>query len=285
MARCDGAARRRSALRGLDRIFSMAQSDDNFTLFGNDILQCLYDVATIDSDPVRARALMYVEQLVQRWKTTVTHVGWMQGERATPQDVLDAVVSFFCLERVGIHRGQDIKAEVRAAASAYSARDYLGFDPAMEPPPPRAEDVYTGEEMSSYRALTNAIVNTVCADRVGVSLGCTHEQVFRWLPALRPYLGPKDLPWREYVDQCSLIAHVVLSLNNWGELRLDPELLPHEYLFIREHLAVQITHRDVHLVGQFVDALRCFGASDSDPLVQAGITFLLEAQEVMKLYP
>jgi hypothetical protein len=34
--------------------------------------------------------------------------------------------------------------------------------------------------------------------------------------------------------QCYLVAHVVLTLSSWGELRIEPELLSHEHLFVRE---------------------------------------------------
>ena len=42
------------------------------------------------------------------------------------------------------------------------------------------------------------------------------------------------------MDQAYLITHVVFTLNNWGELALEPELLPHEHLFIRENLGVAV---------------------------------------------
>ena len=35
----------------------------------------------------------------------------------------------------------------------------------------------------------------------------------------------------------------------------------------------------MHLVGEFIEVLRCFGARDDDPLVRAGITFLLAQQD------
>ena len=55
--------------------------------------------------------------------------------------------------------------------------------------------------------------------------------------------------------------HVVFTLNNWGELRLDPGLLPHEHRFLRMILPFHLGRRDVHLVGEIVDALQSFGDS------------------------
>ena len=66
------------------------------------------------------------------------------------------------------------------------------------------------------------------AERVGVCVGCGYAQVLGHLEQLRPYKGPSELEWDDYVDQCYLVTHVVFTLNNWGELHLEPELLPHE---------------------------------------------------------
>jgi len=33
-------------------VFRLAQSEVNFTLFGNDVIQCFYDVATVSGEPV-----------------------------------------------------------------------------------------------------------------------------------------------------------------------------------------------------------------------------------------
>ena len=65
------------------------------------------------------------------------------------------------------------------------------------------------------------------------------RHVLAKVATLRPYKSHGELPWESYVDQATrLITHVVFTLNNWGELALEPELLPHEHLFIRENLGV-----------------------------------------------
>ena len=71
----------------------------------------------------------------------------------------------------------------------------------------------------------------------------------------------------------------MFTLNNWGELSLDPDLMPHEYYFARNHLSTQISKRDVHLVGEFIEVLRAFSVTDSDPLIQAGLKFLMSTQD------
>jgi hypothetical protein len=95
--------------------------------------------------------------------------------------------------------------------------------------------------------------------------------------------------------QCYLVTHAVLTLTNYGELRVHPSLLPHEFFFLREHLPLHMrlplpaaagasgsaasSHAgDVHLVGETIECLRCFGCSDADPLIQAGIAWLCHCQ-------
>ena len=43
--------------------------------------------------------------------------------------------------------------------------------------------------------------------------------------------------------------------------------------------AAPLPSRDVHLVGEFVEVLRCFGCGDDDPLLKAGLAFLLAQQD------
>ena len=89
----------------------MAQ-DDDFELFGNDVIQCFGDVATVTADPVRRRALKYVEQLAHRWKHQVLQRGWKRDRNPTPYEVIEAVIGMYCLERLGIYQP---KAEVIAS--------------------------------------------------------------------------------------------------------------------------------------------------------------------------
>ena len=48
-----------------------------------------------------------------------------------------------------------------------------------------------------------------------------YSAFFEHLPALRPYRGPAALGEQPYLDQCYLVTHIVFTLTNWGELRID----------------------------------------------------------------
>jgi hypothetical protein len=76
------------------------------------------------------------------------------------------------------------------------------------------------------------------------------------------------MEWQDYIDQCYMITHIIFTTNNWGELALDPCLYPQEYYFIRENFGVHIQQRDVHLIAEFIESLRCFGCTDNDELVK-----------------
>ena len=76
--------------------------DEAFELFGHDAIQCFYDAAAVTGEPVRRRALMYVEALGNRWRQEHVRFGWMRGRWPTPHDVIEALIGAYCLDRLGI---------------------------------------------------------------------------------------------------------------------------------------------------------------------------------------
>ena len=193
---------------------------------------------------MRGRCLKYVEQLAHRWKHGQLLRGWKIGATPTPDEVIQCSIGMYCMERVGV--SHDLKGEVSAFLAQnpppFAAKDYLGWDPALGPPRRFGHRDENGP-ISVYRALSNALIYTFYAERVGLRLGCSYKDVFEHVDAFRPWCGPEDLSSRLYGDQCYLVTHVVFTLNNWGELMLDPNLCPHEYCFARNHLAHQIASR------------------------------------------
>jgi hypothetical protein len=114
----EGAARGEQRLaavtKAIDRVYEMSLVDENFELFGNDMIQCFYDVATVTGEPVRSKTLKYVEHLANKWKYSVMQEGWKDDDDTpTPQEVIDVVIGMYCMERVGIRH--DVKSEVGAS--------------------------------------------------------------------------------------------------------------------------------------------------------------------------
>ena len=285
-----GQTRRKAVLSGLDAIAALSSDQANFDQFGNDAIQCFYDVARATEDPVRANALMFVEQLAHKWRHRILSRGWRSSGRPTPQQILETIVGLYCLERVGVSAPK-LKEDVVHAVTLtgpdaddslkpYSCKDYFGWDPVHDASVPEGvAEVLSGEAVTVYRTLCNSLIHAFYAERASINIGCGYADVLAKVATLRPYKSHGELPWESYVDQAYLITHVVFTLNNWGELALEPELLPHEHLFIRENLGVAVRERDAHLVGEYVECLRAFGSDDSDPLIQLGMTFLLRAQD------
>ena len=102
--------------------------------------------------------------------------------------------------------------------------------------------------------------------------------MFKHVRKFQPYQTEARLGFEAYEAQCYLVTHIVLTLSNWGELRLEPELCVHEFCFLRGNLAAQLARADVHLVGEFVECMRVFGVGEEDALMRQGMTFLMEAQ-------
>ena len=227
---------------------------------------------------------------------TVMQEGWKKGARPHPCEVIEVVTGMYCMERVGIRH--DLKEEVLTFLSttsdkAYTARDYYGWDPLGPEGLPcedeegeggRGYEVISNATVSRYRLFSSSLIHSFYADRVGLILGCPFVEIFKWLPTLRPYKGPTELTWQDYIDQCYLVTHIIFTANNWGELRLAPALFPHEYFFLRHHLAVHLHLRDVHLIAEFVESLRCFGCTDDDPLIRQGMRALLDSQSVQGIW-
>lgn len=536
-------ARKRACLRGLDFIFGLAMQSTNFDAFGEDALQCFLETASVTGDPIRRRVLLYVEALGHRLRHETRRRGWVHGLYPTPMEVMDAIVSSHCLERMGLsadfklelvsflgvesaggpaegraaqtitssspavsvgprrddvcgetdlaggdaaiaaaavdvarrsptnmpqpispqlanaresgaqqpkrraarlasrkgdfaedaaaeaaaphqpHRGLPLfrrptrlskekwddplladegaksciaapgtaaqpppigaavsdlppspapgdeasradappSAPARPAGAtgmyihtrpvAWCTADYLGWDAAAGPPPTG----YVQPELCTRCGMPNARRIETCAacngpvrwDRgvhclaracqppflSGRSCSCLHGASFQtrlWRPttpsgsaiasASRPsaasgmqmccsgYLafaptalppsyrgtaswvsgkhpnlctrippGPKLDPLA-LADQSYLVTHVVLTLSNYGTLRLHPAALPHEFFFLREHLPLHMRQGDVHLVGEGVECLRVFGCDEADPLVRAALEWLLARQ-------
>ena len=151
-----GEERLAAVSKAIDKIFEMSLNSDNFRLFGNDMIQCFYDVGTgtdiiyvfhnkiyytdkflVTGDPIRKKTLKYLEFLANRWKYTVMQEGWISNEDGipTPLDIIDCIIGMYCMERVGIRH--DIKAELlnHLETLNYSSIDYFGWDPLTQFPP------------------------------------------------------------------------------------------------------------------------------------------------------
>jgi hypothetical protein len=95
---------------------------------------------------------------------------------------------------------------------------------------------------------------------------------------LRPYRARPGDAGREFHDAVYAVTHVVYTLNDYGQFKLSPRLLPQEFEFLKANLRAAIAADDADMLGEFMDALRAFGVTTSDPLMRAGMEYYLTHQ-------
>ena len=292
-ARFSEAARRRAIMRGLRFIYRTARDPANFAAYGGDYLWCFYTLSAAVADPEVRRA-------ARRMGVERAHV-WRRQHRALPPDADAATVSAYVFGSDGADslglRDERLKRELRRAAVRFDARAYLAFDPAVEPPPGDVPDECAQDGAvnargalvcrvchrplkmkTRYDVWYDALITTYVGERYGVRLGARYADVLRWLPTLRPYPALTHAPGADFYDSVYAVTHVVYTLNNYGQYRLAPRLLPVEYAFLRTHLRAAVALREADMLGEMMDALRAFGVGEDDPALRAAIEFYLSHQ-------
>jgi hypothetical protein len=103
--------------------------------------------------------------------------------------------------------------------------------------------------------------------------------VTQWLPRMRPYRGYENGANQDFMAIAYAVTHIVYTLNDYNAFRLKPEWLQSEYEFLRDNLRHVIAVDDPEAMGEFIDTLKSFGLAATDPLIGAGMDFLLSRQE------
>jgi hypothetical protein len=288
-------ARERAILRGLNFIYRTALNPRNFREHGPDYMWCFYSLSEAFKDGKASRAArqMGIER-ARFWRRTHRHV---------PADADAGLIA-------GLTYGDDAatslglkddtwREQLKRAASRFTARDYLLFDPRTEPPPSDVPDEceYCGADdnprgskichVCKHRLVMrtpqdvwyDALITTYVGDRAGVTLGAHYVDVFKWLPTLRPYHASRNDPDdTEFYTTVYAITHIVYTLNNYSQYRLSPNLLPQEFEYLKANLKEAIRENDADMLGEFMDTLRAFGLTTNDPLIRQGMEYYLAHQ-------
>jgi hypothetical protein len=226
---------------------------------------------------------------------------WRNNHHSLPRNAdPDTIIEYFhadsTAEQFGL-RNKALKQGIREAAKRYTAADFLWFDPHKEAP---AEDVPESCDhcdawnsrgrkrcswcrrrltmMTRYQVWYYSLIRTYCAEIYGLNLGARYADVFKWLPALRPYRGRQADANPDFADSVYAISHIVYTLNDYGVYLLSPKWLPEEYEFLKASVTEAIALDDPDMTGEILDSLMAFGLTDKHRLLGQGMDYLLSRQ-------
>jgi hypothetical protein len=293
-ARFTGAERDRAIQRGLRFIYRQAQKPKTFEEYGDDMLWCFHSLAVTAADPwLRDNAWRMGQERARVWRR--------QNPRVPPDadadDIAALVSGSLSADRLGVPDAA-MKPALTEAAKRFGPIDYLQFDPATGVIPdnvtkpcecPRTSSGATPlqcreckeqptEKMSPYELLLDALVTAYSGDHYGVRLGASLAEVTALVPRMRPYRGAEGGKNADFIDIAYAVTHVVYALNDYGRYRLRPEWLPDEFAYLKENFAQVITNNDPETMGEFLDSLKAFGLTETDPLIRTGMAFLMRTQ-------
>jgi hypothetical protein len=226
---------------------------------------------------------------------------WRRDHPRLPENADAGMIANFTFgcdaaDSLGV-RDDGLKEQMRRAATRFTARDYLRFDPVNEPPPVDVPDEcgyceamnIRGSQTcrvckrplkmrSRYDVWYDALITAYVGEHYGVRLGARYVDVLKWLPALRPYRGSENGANTDFYDEVYAVTHIVYTLNNYSMYRLKPAWLPQEYAFLKGNLKEAIRRKDSDMLGEFMDSLKAFGLTVDDPDIRAGMEYLLSHQ-------
>jgi hypothetical protein len=292
MPTAETIARRRAARRGLKFIYRVARVRENFADYGSDLLSCFYFISTTSRDPeLRRDARRMGAERARRWRRDHAEL----APDAGVDDILDFIYGSYAARGLGVGT-RLAKSRIVEAAARFTSRDFLSFDPCVEPPPTdvpqqcecgvwnaRGRKTCSAcrrrlEMMSRYAVWYDALMRTYSAARYGVSLGAAYADVLKWLPSMRPYRGSEAGSNEDFYDTVYAVTHLVYTLNDYSRPRLSPRWLPPEFAFLKANLHEAMEAQDPEMVGEFLDSLRAFGLSDDHARIRAGVEYLLARQ-------
>jgi hypothetical protein len=222
-------------------VFRSASQPSNFDDYGSDYVWWFGAISnTVRDERLRRLARGMALECARRWQQT---------HRTLPADadaetIADFVSGADAAESLGL-RDERLKEELRRAASRFSARDYLAFDPLKEPPPADVPDEcdYDGADnprgarvcrvchrrlfmRTRFDVWYDALVAAYTGERYGVTLGARYTDVLKWLPVLRPYDAAGRGTDIEYMDAVYSVTHVVYTLGDFWTYRPSARTTP-----------------------------------------------------------
>jgi hypothetical protein len=285
--------RARAVERGLRFIHQIARDPKHFQLWGHDLLWCFYTIWASAQDPALRRLA---------WELGHEHaLEWRRLHSAVPphlsaEELTDLVEGSDSADWLGVP-DSGLREQLHRAAARFSPTDVFGFDPAREPPPsdipkdcghcgkrnPRGARQCSRcgaplKMQSPYEIWYDALVTAHAGRHYGIVLGSPLDDVVRWLPVMRPYRARQEKDPDEFFDTVYAITHVIYTLNDYHQVHIAPGCLPQEFDYLRASLAGALKLHDPDMLGEYLDTLKAFGLTMSDPLLRQAEEFLLATQ-------
>jgi hypothetical protein len=259
--------RDRAVERGLRFIYSTAMDPAAFQDHGADLLFAFVNVATSNGN----RQLAALARRMGHERA----IEWRREHGQIPQDadastISDFIYGSYSASRLGV-ADRAFDRALLAQAARFSPADYLGFDPAREPPP----DNFPG--YSRHALFMDAMISTYFGEQFGTPLEGRYSDVLQWLPQMQPYPPHRYGDW-SYYDAIYAVTHVVYTFNHYNLSRISPACLPAEFEYLQSNLPAAIQDRDPETLGEYVDSLRAFGMDYSDARLREATEYLLSAQ-------
>lgn len=293
-ARYTEADRARAIRHGMRFLHRLAMNSQNFAKHGDDLLWCFYTISITAADPeLKTRAWQIGQERAKYWRRKNPTIPATVGA----DDIAKLVCGSLTADRLGA-RDDGMKEQLRQAALSFGAEDFIKFDPTKEAVPSDVPGTCTKcknensrgtrncrtcgtklEMTSRYEVLCDALITTYFGDTYGIPLGAKFEDVTQRLPKMRPYRGYENGKNKDFINIIYAITHVVYTLNDYNAYRLRPEWLGQEYDFLRANLQHMVAANDPETMGEFLDTLKSFGLTQTDPLIQTGMAFVLSRQD------
>ena len=275
-------SRERAVCAGIAYIYREAfLSEAFFKEWSSDLLMTIWlfsDAAP--GGPSRELSTRAARRVAQHWLD-------LNGEmpiNARSEDVLFYNQGLFVLSRMNVAHDR-LRAQISEHAARFTSHWYHRLDPTKPETYRRPGDE---DKSTSFDKLSSALIWSFFLEATGLQneiTGATAEDIRRLCETevnMRHDHTVEELrALPDFESQCYFVTHKVFTYTEWCRRWLRSEEWTEERDFLLAHLRhTWATLGDVHLCGEFVQTLRCFGDKESNNReVRDAVKFIMKSQD------